>query len=226
MSFLKSRQSTFHAKVQEELICGICLDFLSEPKVLFCAHSFCCSCLQRVVTIKKNRTDESCLDLECPSCRQVTSLKSGNVDELNTNYNLKRLVDIVSEEEKKRTRDVLKRRDSICTSIRQSPQAKRLICKIHSKQMEYFCMDCNDLICPKCIKSNHLSHRFEDVDDILPGVLSTLRNLIQPACEVSMPFINSSSIFLEKLDDLLFAELHTTYYHSYYPIQSKSLHAL
>ena len=129
------------------------------------------------------------MDLECPNCRQVTLLKSGNVDELNTNYNLKRLVDIVSEEEKKRACDVLKKRDSTRGSIRQSPQAKRFICKSHCKQLEYFCMDCNDLICPKCIKNDHLSHRFEDVDDILPSMLSTLRNLIQPACEVSRSLI-------------------------------------
>ncbi len=185
MSFLKSRQSTFHARVQEELICGVCLDFLSEPKVLRCAHSFCCSCLERVVSAKNKRKDESFLDLECPSCRQVTVLETGKVDELNTNHNLKRIVDIVSEEEKKRTREVLKRRDSTYPSIRQSPQSKALVCKLHSKQLEYFCMDCNDLICPKCIKNDHLSHKFEDIDDILPSMLSILRNLIQPACEVS-----------------------------------------
>ena len=183
MSFLRSRQSTFHAKVQEELICGICLDFLSEPKVLCCAHSFCSSCLKKVLAIKK-QVDSSC-DLECPNCRQLTVLKSGNVDDLNTNYNLKRLVDIVSEEEKKKARDILKGRDSTCPSVRLSPQSKQLLCKMHGKQLEYFCVDCNDLICPKCIKNDHPSHKFEDIDDILPSMLITLRNHIQPGCEVS-----------------------------------------
>lgn len=181
MSFFKSRQSTFHAKVQEELICGVCLDFLSEPKVLCCAHSFCCSCLQRLVAVKNKKREDLSLDLECPNCRQVTVLETGSVNELNTNHNLKRLVDIVSEEEKKRTRDVLKRRDSIHSSNQES---KTVLCKVHNKKMEYFCIDCNDLICPKCIKSDHLAHRFEDVDDILPSMVTSLRNLIQPACEV------------------------------------------
>lgn len=190
MSFPKSRQSTFHARVQEELICGVCLDFLSEPKLLSCAHSFCCSCLQRVL----KKASKSSFELECPSCRQVTPLKSGNVDELNANYNLKRLVDIVSEEEKKKARDVIKRRYSTRCSVRQSPQASKLICKLHSKQLEYFCVDCNSMICPKCIKSDHLTHRFEDIDDVFPSMLGTLRNAIQPACEVSSSSCTSMQI--------------------------------
>lgn len=152
MSLLKSRQSTFHAKIQEELICGICLDFLSEPKVLNCAHSFCCGCLRQITVVKHRRREEhSPFDLECPSCRQVTVLGTGNVDELSNNCNLKRLVDIVSEEEKKRARDVLRTRSSLLPSIQQLS----LVCKKHDKQLEYFCMDCNNLICPKCIRSDH-----------------------------------------------------------------------
>ncbi len=191
MSFSKSRQSTFHAKIQEELLCGICLDFLSEPKVLSCAHSFCYGCLSQFVLIKKKTHKSYPLDLECPSCRQVTVLKTGSVDELSTNHNLKRLVDIVSEEEKKKTRDVIRRRELISPSIRQSPQSQLLCCKEHNKRLEYFCTECNDLICPKCIKHNcdHYQHKFEDIDDILPEHIRALRSLIQPACEVSKNYL-------------------------------------
>ena len=187
MFLAKSRQSTFHARIQEELICGICLDFLSEPKVLSCAHSFCHGCLAEIMRIKSKK-DDKLLDLECPNCRQVTMLSTGCVDELNTNYNLKRLVDIVSEEEKKKARDVIKQREAQRPSVRQSPQSDALKCKKHVKQLDYFCMDCKELICPKCIKSDHCSHKFEDVDDILPEQITSIRNLIQPACEVSMIF--------------------------------------
>ena len=185
MAFLKSRQSTFHAKVQEELICAVCLDFLSEPKVLSCAHSFCLACLNKIVTLKRKFEEHSSLDLECPSCRQVTTLNAGRVDELNTNYNLKRLVDIVSEEEKKKARDVIKRRVSIRPSVQQTPRFNSLQCKKHKKQLEYFCVECNTLICPKCISDDHYLHKFEDVDEVLPKHISGLRSLIQPACEVS-----------------------------------------
>ena len=97
-------------KVREELICAVCLDFLREPKVLECAHSFCSQCLRgvakgrtRLDPAAERRTSAS-LDLECPSCRHVTVLEHGRVDlDLPTNANLKRLVEFVSDEEKGRT---------------------------------------------------------------------------------------------------------------------------
>ena len=94
-------------KVREELICAICLDFLRNPKVLRCAHSFCQQCLCEIVNgqkkLKQNATARS-IGLECPSCRHVTNLDRGRVDvDLCTNFNLKRLVEIVSDEEKSRT---------------------------------------------------------------------------------------------------------------------------
>ena len=98
-------------KIREELICAVCLDFLDEPKVLQCAHSFCLRCLREVVKEQKrsNRSSSArrSLNLECPSCRHVTILDHGRVDlDLRTNANLKRLVQIISEEEKRRTLNV------------------------------------------------------------------------------------------------------------------------
>ena len=95
-------------KVREELICAVCLEFLREPKVLQCAHSFCLQCLRKMATNKKRKSGvRTLIELECPSCRHITSLAHGRLDtDLRTNYNLKRLVQIVSEEEKTRTRKV------------------------------------------------------------------------------------------------------------------------
>lgn len=109
-------------KVREELICAVCLDFLREPKVLQCAHSYCCQCLRKVAEASREQsrcraaqvssTSSSTaptaarrsLELECPSCRHITVLEHGRVElDLPTNVNLKRLVEIVSDEEKGRT---------------------------------------------------------------------------------------------------------------------------
>ena len=93
-------------KVREELICAVCLDFLREPKVLFCAHSFCLQCLRGLVRSQKLKRSSAAksVSLECPSCRHVTVLEHGRVDlDLRTNFNLKRLVHIVSDKEKNRT---------------------------------------------------------------------------------------------------------------------------
>ena len=172
-------------KVREELICAICLDFLREPKVLQCAHSFCQECLVKVVAtqgiykIAGEALAEG--ELSCPSCRHVTCLPGGRVAKLKTNFNLKRLVDIVSEDEKARTRSTIRRRDSWRPKIDRSRQP---ICQTHQKPLEYFCADCNELLCRKCMITGHRDHNYKDVDEILPEQLMSLRNLIQPACEV------------------------------------------
>ena len=97
-------------RIREELICAVCLDFLREPKVLLCAHSFCQQCLREMVNRQRPRQQPlaargpSSTALECPSCRHVTHLEHGRVEiDLRTNFNLKRLVEIVSDEEKSQT---------------------------------------------------------------------------------------------------------------------------
>ena len=181
----RSNTLTFRSKIREELICAVCLDFLITPKVLNCAHSFCLECLDRIVTTNCTfkygpGSDLEPGDLECPSCRQVTKLGSGGVSELKTNYNLKRLVSIVSEDDKKNARDMLQRRRTQRPSISNN----RSRCQHHHRPVEYFCLDCNDLLCPKCISSSHKGHNFDDIDKLLPSQISALRSLIQPACEV------------------------------------------
>ncbi len=173
-------------KVREELICAICLDFLREPKVLLCAHSFCLECLRRIVSTQKSYRftgETGTEDLECPSCRHVSQLPGGKVESLKTNYNLKRLVDIVSEENKRLARASIKKWRAQKPTIDRSRQP---LCKTHQKPQEYFCSDCSELLCRKCMIASHKDHNYQDVEEILPAEISALRNLIQPACEVAI----------------------------------------
>lgn len=175
------RVSTFRAKIQEELICAICLDFLQDPKILNCAHSFCYQCLVGITSSRYSR-ELARDEIECPSCRQVTRVPEANVTKLKTNWNLKKLVDIVSEEEKKVARDAICKRRNTRPSIR---AGRSPLCTLHRRQFEYYCLDCFELLCPKCIGAGHKSHNFKDVDEVLLEQIAGLRALIQPACEVS-----------------------------------------
>lgn len=181
--FKHTRASTFRAKIREELICAICLDFLSEPKVLNCAHSFCLACLEQIAQSKYKYGAGAKLqktDLECPSCRQITRLPSGSVQELKTNFSLKRLVSVVSEDDKKTARELISSR-----SIRSPSNQAKLSCPHHHRPVELFCLDCEEVLCSKCISSTHKRHNFEDADKVLPKQIQAMRNLIQPACEVA-----------------------------------------
>ncbi len=171
-----TRNSTFRSKIREELICGICLDFLDKPKVLSCAHSFCFACLQQITQSRYKHGELKKGELECPSCRQITQLPPGSVEALSTNHTLKRLVDLVSDAEKNSARLLL--------SSRSQSVIQTINCPQHLRPVEFFCQDCNELLCPKCTSSTHRGHNFDDIDKVLPQQIQTLRSLIQPACEV------------------------------------------
>ena len=134
VEFAKLRSMSLHKcgmeRLRAQLICGVCLNFLCEPKLLECAHSFCQECLVSVVQKQGiYRTADSPLhenDVECPCCRQPTRLQrpdSDGVNALRTNFNLKELVEIVSKEEKEQMRDKLGvRRSRIFPRPEQTPQ--------------------------------------------------------------------------------------------------------
>ena len=186
------------ARFRAQLICGVCLDFLREPKLLDCAHSFCQECLENVVKNQSiYRTADSPLhdnDVECPCCRQPTRLQapgSDAVKALRTNFNLKELVEIVSEEEKEEARHKLNLAPPVgslqgakqCVKgvgHQAMRQVERTQCKEHVKPLDFFCDNCNELFCCKCLKV-HKKHDYHQVDD----ALDSLRSLVQPACEVA-----------------------------------------
>lgn len=192
-------------RLRAPLICGVCLDFLHEPKLLECAHSFCQECLVNVVQKQGiYRTAEGPLrenDVECPCCRQPTRLQSPDSDGVNalqTNFNLKELVEIVSKEEKEQMLATLGVRRSLTPD---DPQLQHDIeqlraelppCQEHGNPLEFFCENCNVLLCGRCLTKAHKKHDCQHIDDALPK----LRDWVQPAYEVAFHA-------KEKMDELL-----------------------
>ena len=180
-------------RLRAPLICGVCLDFLCEPKLLACAHSFCQECL---VKLAIHRTADSTLDendIICPSCRQPTRLRSPDshgVAALRTNFNLKELVEVVSREEKEEMRaNSAVRRSLIAVDhlpiIERLRQTELARCQEHGSPLEFFCASCNELLCGKCLTKAHKKHDYQHIDDAIPKHLDSLRGLVQPAYEVA-----------------------------------------
>ena len=176
--------------VRAQLICGVCLDILRKPKLLECAHSFCQECVVDIVQKQDiYRTPDSPLhenDVECPSCRQSTRLQSPDrdgVEALRTNFNLKELVEIVSKEE-----NLEEMRASLTTvkqPILERPQHALARCQEHGSPLEFFCENCDELSCGRCLIIAHKKHDFQHIDDAIPKHLDSLRGLVQPAYEVA-----------------------------------------
>ena len=78
--------------------CAICLSDLKKPKSLACLHTFCASCLKGFVKQSTRRHSRKCI--ECPLCRDKTSLPERGVDGLKSNFYLEALIESVQVSEK------------------------------------------------------------------------------------------------------------------------------
>ena len=51
------RKVGFEAQLEERLKCPVCLEMLNEPRALPCLHTFCTSCLEKVVRELQNKSE-------------------------------------------------------------------------------------------------------------------------------------------------------------------------
>ena len=122
------------------LLCDICMenfDDTHQPKMLACHHSFCEQCLQCVAGDQEK--------IECPNCRQVTSLPNGGIAGLQTNFYI--------------------------TFIRETliklgaPKVRG--CVRHSNQpLSFFCQDCATAICRDCTVLDHNHGKHHHIVDV------------------------------------------------------------
>ena len=167
-----SRSSIRVRQVKEELVCSICLDFLHEPILLSCAHSYCRRCLQDLIQTPSCDMDANETDaVQCPNCRAVTEVPNNDVNSLPTNFKLKSLVDIVADRDRRETQSVL-------VDAWQLP-----LCSQHCRSQEYYCRDCSELLCRRCMMDLHRHHNYEEADAVLSEDLAALQSLIPPAWE-------------------------------------------
>ena len=92
-------QSRSRTRVQQELVCPICIETFTEPRTLTCQHTFCTACLQQLVDASRrtrmpgklpqsgSSPPRNCgahgtaaeIVISCPECRANISLPNGGV---------------------------------------------------------------------------------------------------------------------------------------------------
>ncbi|XP_060590061.1 tripartite motif-containing protein 3-like isoform X1 [Ruditapes philippinarum] len=77
---------------EEFLTCSICMDEFQDPKVLKCLHTFCEECIQATIQ-KQIMTSHS--DISCPICRTRIDVDSNGDYNLQTNFPIKNLLEII-----------------------------------------------------------------------------------------------------------------------------------
>ncbi|CAH1251672.1 TRIM3 [Branchiostoma lanceolatum] len=148
---------------QEFLVCGICLDHFTLPKILPCAHTFCQDCLETYAGRRRF--------IYCPNCRRVVELDpTSGVRGLPGNFWVTNLRDVIAE------RDV------------ENPEAKGHLqgnrCKLHpGEQCRHFCQDCHVPVCGECVFSEHNGHALERMERVLPEVREEFSRRAAELCD-------------------------------------------
>ncbi|XP_049626801.1 tripartite motif-containing protein 75-like [Suncus etruscus] len=130
------------AKLQAEVMCPVCLDYLKDPVTLDCGHNFCGACIE-------NSWKEVEGTFPCPLCRQPRLTRS-----VSANPQLARLVELAQLLQGSRP------------LAGEEAQAEARSCAEHQQELSLFCEDHQELLCPRCAQSAaHQGHRVATVQE-------------------------------------------------------------
>ena len=114
----------------DHLHCPVCLEYYKgrNPRLLSCHHSFCEGCLKELVKYGQ---------ISCPKCREMTTVKDGDVTNLTMNFHI-----LPQLEES------------------QNFEKKCQLCNISVAILK--CEECNQVLCQECSGSHSKVKRFKD----------------------------------------------------------------
>lgn len=112
--------------------CSLCTNTYVNPKVLHCLHTFCQSCLEKIL-------EQGDL-LICPQCNVETILGSAGVDGLLSDYGISRMISGGNQDFQ----------STFCTS-----------CKSGDASAVARCLTCSNFLCPSCVMAHQFMHCFE-----------------------------------------------------------------
>ncbi|XP_070597117.1 E3 ubiquitin-protein ligase TRIM58-like [Erythrolamprus reginae] len=128
-------------KLQDEVSCSICLEYLRDPVTIDCGHNFCQACISDYCQRGAGSTTGAAL---CPQCRVGFLLSSSRPN--------KQLANIV---------------EGIARLARKpSQETAEALCEKHGKKLRLFCQDDGESICLVCDKSReHRTHSVLTIEE-------------------------------------------------------------
>ena len=110
-------------KVSDQLVCSVCQEEYSRPRVLPCLHVFCESCLEKLVDMRS---------ILCPNCRRSASLLGSSVSSFPRAFYIQHLFEIRE-------------------ALEMAQNRKKASCsKCGEGEVQAFCADCGQFICSFC----------------------------------------------------------------------------
>lgn len=121
-------------RLQEEAICPICLEYMSEPVSIDCGHNFCRGCIAKHCQEKGLWADGP---FSCPQCR-ASCHRSG----FRPNRQLANIVESI-------------RQLGLRAGQGTEPATGTLLCPQHDERLKFFCEEDEEAICVVCRESLH-----------------------------------------------------------------------
>ncbi|XP_036453399.1 E3 ubiquitin-protein ligase TRIM39-like [Colossoma macropomum] len=181
---------------EDQFLCSICLDILTDPVSTPCGHNFCKTCL----TLYWNNTQHC----HCPFCKEKFTKRP----ELKINTTLREVVDhfknkgdvdkpvilcdVCTGMEVKALKSCLDCGMSYCKSHLESHKVAKLkkhklidpvknledyICHKHERPLELFCRDDQTCVCQFCIEGEHKNHNIVPLEEESGEKKTQLRSL-------------------------------------------------
>ena len=133
----------------EHLTCSVCLECYKDPRTLPCHHSFCRVCLDNVpAPISDEEFEETGQPtIMCPVCRNSVLLPPGGVKELPAAFLINNLLEIQK-------------------AVNVQLPTGQALCDKHERVLEFYCNDCDVLLCSVCSIKVHRAHDCDLASDV------------------------------------------------------------
>ena len=120
-------------QLNEQLLCPVCLEKFTEPKLLDCHHTFCTNCLLRIV----NNCESVCVT--CPTCRAETQIPERGVENFATNFFVNNMLGYLSLDGGQLEKNRAERKCEACDEPEFADVATSR------------CVDCAKVLCGACV---------------------------------------------------------------------------
>ena len=140
-------------QLEKEIICAVCQEHYTEPKILPCLHYYCKKCVHALVLRRGSKQPFS-----CPECREKIILPEGGIDQLKTAFFVNRF----------------KSNFSVLQRVHGKVEVMCEECTESGDKAEAFCRQCAIFICRECMKchkrmKSFSSHEVVSLEDLKQG---------------------------------------------------------
>ena len=149
-------------KVEDQITCPICMEHFTDPRVLPCFHSYCLTCLQRVL-VEGNHS------LPCPTCRSPCPVPDKGLASLPSSFVANNLMEVYNR-------------------IKKASAHQHVSCdNCDNTNADSYCKQCATFLCPECLHHHNkwkpnAGHQILSLDE----VASTAHQLSHAKQEQSM----------------------------------------